>query len=71
LKIHVWDHVLGNRYKRGVSIADNEEIETFCGRLWFDYYKKPLDTLGVDWIKVHTLLRKGFFQADYPDQIPI
>jgi AbiJ N-terminal domain 4 len=39
----------------------NPGIKTLCDRLWFDYFKKPLDTLGNDWAKVLLSLRKYFF----------
>jgi hypothetical protein len=65
LKIHIWDNVHGTHHRHGVHLSDNEEIETFCGRLWFNYYKKPLDTLGDDWGTVHSFLRHYFFECEW------
>jgi hypothetical protein len=62
LKVHIWDHVLPTRYSTIFSM--NPRIETLCVRLWFDYYKRPLDTLG-DFDKVHKLIQSDFFQSEW------
>ena len=61
LKIHVWDRVYYSQYDSGCFLSRNPEIKTLCERLWFDFFKRPLDTLGNDWEEVFPLLRKYFF----------
>ena len=54
LKVHCWDHV---HYRSGIygdvgcylNDSDNQEIQTLCKQLWFNYFKKPLDQLSNDW----------------------
>ncbi len=60
LKLHVWDNVVRGHY--GSVFSYNPDIEQLCIRLWLDYYKLPLDTLG-DWPDVHKNLRKYFFEC--------
>jgi hypothetical protein len=66
LKIHVWDHV---RYTSemygGCFLSDNKEIKSLCERLWFNYFKKPLDTLDNDWSEVLARLRSYFFECPW------
>jgi len=63
LKIHVWDHV-HYRYG-GYYLSHNEEIKALCERLWFSFFKKPLDTLDNNWSKVRAFLRTHFFNCPW------
>lgn len=58
LSLHIWDKVLSH-----YGLSGNHEVQLLCQRLWFSYYKLPLDTLGDDWWKIHTYLRKYFFEC--------
>lgn len=66
LKVHCWDHV---RYSQGMYggyyLSSNEEHKSLCERLWFNYFKKPLDKLDNDWGKVLQQLRQYFFKCEW------
>jgi hypothetical protein len=36
-----------------------------CKNLWFDYFKRPLDTLDHDWTEVLKVLREYFFSCEW------
>jgi hypothetical protein len=66
LKLHVWDQVQASTGMYGgyyLSSGGNREIDTLCRRLWYSYFKKPLDQLNDDWSKVYAQLRRHFFEA--------
>lgn len=68
LKVYVWDHVhvsSGIYTKYYLTGHGNEEIRSLCTRLWFGYFKKPLDQLDNDWNKVHAELRQYYFQSEW------
>lgn len=66
LKIFVWDQVRDTGpYGTYLSSLSNQEIQTLCKRLWFAYFKKPLDQLDDDWNKVYTKLRRHFFECEW------
>jgi hypothetical protein len=68
LKIHAWDHA---HYTSGVysgyylSNESNSDLRVLCDRLWFNYFKKPLDQLDGKWTKVLEQLRTYFFQCEW------
>lgn len=68
LKVFVWDHmhvstgIYGGYY---LSSRSNNEIRELCDRLWFSYFKKPLDQRDDEWDKVHGQLRKYFFNCEW------
>lgn len=68
LKIYIWDYVhstdsiYGRRY---LSSHGNEDIHTLCQRIWFNYFKKPLDQLSDDWSKVYEILRRHYFECEW------
>jgi hypothetical protein len=68
LKVSIWDYVnhssdiYGGHY---ISKNSNQEAYVLCQRLWFDYFKKPLDTLDHDWNVVLKSLRKYFFSCEW------
>src|SRR4030042_113006 len=70
LKICCWDYVHydpyaygGSRYK--LSNSANREIKSLCTKLWFNYFKRPLDQLDNDWTKVLPQLREYFFECTW------
>lgn len=64
LKVHCWDHVHRSRgMYPGPYLHDNENLRKLCQRLWFNYFKKPLDSLRDDWAKVLSELRTYFFEC--------
>lgn len=63
LKVHIWDHVHFSQY--GSLFRMNPEIGTFCQRMWFNYYKLPLDTLENDWNWIYKFLRNDFFNCKW------
>lgn len=68
LKIHVWDHTemhSGMYDGYYLSSHSNAPIRALCERLWFSYFKKPLDTLGNDWSKILPRLRSHFFECEW------
>lgn len=69
LKIHVWDNAQytsdimhGGYY---LSSRSNQELLVLCQRLWFSYFKKPLDHLDDKWTKVLEFLREYFFRCEW------
>lgn len=64
LKLHAWDWVRTSTYG-GCHLSDhgNGEFYTLCRRIWYSYFKKPLDHLDDDWNKVYAQLRRHFFEA--------
>lgn len=65
LKIHVWDQARRSTGMYGgyhLSRDSNPELMDLCERLWFHFFKGPLDQLDHDWTKVLKQLR-GFFFA--------
>jgi len=64
LKIHCWDHI---RYSQGMYggyyLRENKEHKFLCEKLWFNYFKKPLDKLDNDWANVLEQLRSYFFDC--------
>jgi len=68
LKIFVWDEVHSSTGIYGgyyLSSQSNQEIKLLCTRLWFSYFKKPLDQLDNDWNKVYEQLRRHFFECEW------
>jgi hypothetical protein len=67
LEIHVWDDVRSSGEPHGyyLSSGANREVKALCEKLWFHFFKKPLDTLGNDWTKVRAELRRYFFNCDW------
>lgn len=68
LKIHIWDNVRvssGSFSAYYISADINRETYAFCQKLWFEYFKKPLDTLDYDWSKVLNQLRLYFFKCEW------
>lgn len=64
LKISYWDTAkMAGSFHPGyyLSAEANRDLECLCKRLWFNFFKKPLDTLPDDWEKVRSLLRDVFF----------
>jgi hypothetical protein len=66
LKLSVWDNVYYSNSSGGAYLsAQNQEIKAFCEVLWFDHFKKPLDTLGDRWSTILASLRKYFFECPW------
>jgi hypothetical protein len=68
LNEHVWGTAPGIKGNYGVhSLSDYEKsgLAALCWRLWYYYFKKPIDTLDDDWRKVLGQLRKYFFEAEW------
>lgn len=68
LKIHIWDRVRVSSGGYGgyyISADRNRETYALCQKLWFDYFKKPLDTLDHDWSEVLRQLRIYFFKCEW------
>jgi len=68
LKIYIWDHVraaTGGYSGYYLSDNTNKEVNALCKKLWFNYFKEPLDTLEDDWQQVLTRLRAYFFNCEW------
>jgi hypothetical protein len=62
LQIHVWEDF----YKTAPFVTGQpQQIQTLCHRLWFEYFKHPLDTMDPFWVKVVQALRKYFFECKW------
>lgn len=68
LKLHCWDQA---RYSSGmyggyyISKDSNQELYALSTKLWFNYFKTPLDDLDHDWKKVLRQLREYFFGCEW------
>jgi hypothetical protein len=68
LQVHVWDKVHQSPDPYGgyyLPSSSNREIRDLCRKLWFGYFKKPLDNLNNDWLEVYKQLRSYFFGCDW------
>lgn len=68
LKAHIWDRVRESKEGHGgyiISKNVNTATYVFCQKLWFNYFKYPLDDLGRDWSKVLDRLRGNFFTCEW------
>ena len=65
LKIYIWDHVTYSSGVYGYYLSSNDEIRGLCNGLWFNYFKKPLDTLNNNWTIVLEQLRQYFFECEW------
>lgn len=70
LKVFYWDKAQYSSYGGyggGYSLKSesNKDLELLCTRLWFNYFKKPLDHLSDDWSEVLKQLRNYFFNAKW------
>ena len=65
LKLCYWDEVkriYGDAY---LNHPNNKFMESLCQKLWFDYFKEPLDQLGDKWNTVLEHLRRYYFQCKW------
>ena len=47
LQIHIWARSFHHdRFSGSTYIASIQDVQTFFRRLWFEYYRLPLDTLS-------------------------
>jgi hypothetical protein len=68
LKLHVWDRAYHSTGMYGgyfLSSDANRELKGLCDRLWFHFFKKPLDELNNEWTKVLKQLRQFFFSCEW------
>lgn len=67
LQIHCWNNITSNDLYGRYYLSDsgNKNIKSLCDRLWFNYFKIPLDNLSNDWDDVLKFLRKYFFKCDW------
>lgn len=69
LKVFYWDRAKysSHGYGGGYSLVSesNRDLKILCNSLWFNYFKKPLDSLSDDWSEVLKQLRDYFFNAKW------
>lgn len=67
LTIHYWDHVkpLPHPIEFHPSLSSNRNVETLVRELWMNYFKKPIDTLGDEWLEINSRLRDHFFRCSW------
>jgi hypothetical protein len=60
LKTHYWDAA-----RFGYPNYGNVELKYLCTQLWFNFFKKPIDTLPDEWTVVNSMLRGIFFKFEW------
>lgn len=68
LKVFCWDNAIHSSGIYGgyyISESSNKELYHLCTKLWFNYFKHPLDSLDHDWTKVLKQLREYFFNCQW------
>jgi hypothetical protein len=65
LHLHIWEEVSLDSYTRPRFMHSNAKIADLVRRLWFSFYKKPLDTVPDDWPKLIGMLRREFFEYEW------
>jgi len=68
LKLFCWDdvrHLAGPFSGCYISKDSNQELFYLCKELWFNYFKRPLDSLDRDWHEVLKELRNYFFSCEW------
>jgi hypothetical protein len=65
-----WKHAQKlNRQPWGYHLSDpnNRRLKALCNALWFDLFRKPIDELSDDWLKVRAELKRHFFVCEWYD----
>lgn len=62
LQIYVWAD--GNQSVVFMK-HQSTQIQNLCHKLWFEFFKRPLDTMDPHWVNVVQALRKYFFQCEW------
>ena len=68
LKVYCWDDAReSSGIYRHTFITDNINTNLYhlSRKLWFNYFKRPLDNLDKDWSKVLSQLRDYFFKSEW------
>jgi hypothetical protein len=68
LKLQVWDTAQQSTGMYGgyyISASSNKELHSLCEKLWFHFFRSPLDNLDSDWLKVLSQLREYFFSCKW------
>ena len=67
LKVYCWDNAISFETYNICYISENtnKDLYYLCTKLWFDYFKYPLDSLDGDWTKVLKQLRNYFFECQW------
>jgi len=68
LHVFYWDTVKGRRspmLEKEFRLADNKSLRILCETLWHYFFKKPLDTLSDDFLRVHRKLREYFLNCEW------
>ena len=64
-----WDRVepdaLYRSYSNSLSLEKNKGMLVLVGELWHSYFKKPLDTLSMDWEVTRGTMRVYFFDCQW------
>jgi hypothetical protein len=64
LTIHCWNRIhpnsLGEYY-----LSYDHDLETLVERIWMYYFKKPIDTLGNNWLGIRQGLRDHFYRCSW------
>ncbi|MFI5113714.1 MAG: AbiJ-NTD4 domain-containing protein [Terriglobales bacterium] len=67
MKMNIWDKAYYSHYGGGFILSEsaNPDLKALCERLWFAFFKRPLDTLDSDWRRVLQQLRDHFFACSW------
>ena len=66
--VYCWNHAedsIGLRSGHFISASSNKKLYVLCIKLWFHFFKKPLDQLDSDRKKVLEHLRRYFFECKW------
>lgn len=64
LIIFFWDEIKAY-WNKPYTYEYKHIFERFIKKLWFNYFKKPLDTLSYEWPEIYGILRNYFFKCPW------
>jgi hypothetical protein len=69
LRSRLWDlvtlHYWSQCYGDDLTLNNNRSMNRFLQKLWHNYFKKPVDTIGLYWPNVLKEIRNYFFKCDW------
>lgn len=65
LRNGLWNCLAINYWRKVSSYNYDKEMQHLIQSLWFNYFKRPIDTISYDWTKILLEIRIYFFEADW------